>query len=130
MTLSGTEKITMNLGPVDLGSIDLLVREGFYSNRTDFLRTAVRAQLAAHADVVRDTVRRRTLVLGLQRFTRDDLEAARRAGERLDIRVLGLAEIAGDVPPELADEAVASVTVLGAFHASPAVRRVLSDRTT
>lgn len=126
--MSGTEKITINVGPVDLGQIDLLVREGFYSNRTDFIRTAIRTQLATHADAVRDTVARRMMVLGLQHFTRADLEAVRAAGDRLEIRVLGLATIADDVSPELAAETIESVSVLGAFRASAAVRRALADR--
>jgi Arc/MetJ-type ribon-helix-helix transcriptional regulator len=126
--VSETEKITINMGPVDLGQIDLLVREGFYSNRTDFIRTAIRSQLTTHADVVRATVARRTMVLGLQHFTRSDLEAVRAAGERLDIRVLGLATIDDDVSADLASQTIASVVVLGAFRASPAVRRALADR--
>jgi len=126
--VSETEKITINLGPVDLGRIDLLVREGFYSNRSDLIRTAIRNQLAAHADDVRSTVARRTMVLGLQHFTRADLEAVRAAGERLTINVLGLATIADDVSPELAAETIESVSVLGAFRASSAVRRALADR--
>ena len=123
-----SEKITINLGVVDLGQIDLLAREGFYSNRTDFIRTAIRNQLAAHADVVKQTVARRTLVLGLQHYTRSDLEAARDAGQKLDIRVLGLASIASDVSPELAREAIGSLVVLGALQASPAVKAALADR--
>ena len=126
--MSETEKITINLGPVDLGQIDLLVREGFYSNRTDFIRTAIRNQLATHADTVRQTVARQTLVLGVQHFTRRDLEVVRDAGERLRIEVLGLASIADDVSPELALETIESVIVLGAFRASPAVKRALADR--
>ncbi|KPD19209.1 CopG family transcriptional regulator [Burkholderia sp. ST111] len=117
-----TEKITINLGPIDLGQIDLLVEEGFYSNRTDLIRTAIRNQLAVHAQVVTETVTRRALVLGLQHFSKQDLEAAQAANERLDIHVLGLASIAADVPPELAAATIASVVVLGAFHASPAVK--------
>jgi Arc/MetJ-type ribon-helix-helix transcriptional regulator len=123
-----TEKITINLGPVDLGQIDLLVEEGFYSNRTDLIRTAIRNQLATHAQVVSDTVIRRALVLGLQYFSRQDLEVIHAAGERLDIQVLGLASIALDVSPELAVSTIASVQVLGAFHASPAVKAALIDR--
>ena len=126
--MSETEKITINLGPVDLGQIDLLVREGFYSNRTDFIRTAIRNQLATHAEAVRQTVARQTLVLGVQHFSRRDLEAVRDAGERLRIEVLGLASIADDVSPELAVETIESVVVLGAFRASPAVKRALADR--
>ncbi len=126
--MSETEKITINVGPVDLGQIDLLVREGFYSNRTDFIRTAIRTQLATHADAVRSTVARRMMVLGLQHFTRDDLEAVRAAGDRLEIRVLGLATIADDVSPELAADTIGAVSVLGAFRASAAVRRALADR--
>jgi Arc/MetJ-type ribon-helix-helix transcriptional regulator len=126
--MSETEKITINLGPVDLGQIDLLVREGFYSNRTDFIRTAIRNQLTTHAEAVRQTVARQTLVLGVQHFTRRDLEAVRDAGERLRIEVLGLASIADDVSPELAVETIESVVVLGAFKASPAVKRALADR--
>jgi Arc/MetJ-type ribon-helix-helix transcriptional regulator len=126
--MSETEKITINLGLVDLGQIDLLVEEAFYANRTDFIRTAIRNQLASHSDAVRDTVARRTLVLGLQHFTRADLEAVRASGERLEIKVLGLATIADDVSPDLADETIAAVHVLGAFRASSAVRRALADR--
>ncbi|MFL6057691.1 MAG: CopG family transcriptional regulator [Rubrobacteraceae bacterium] len=126
--MSETEKITINPGPVDLGQIDLLVREGFYSNRTDFIRTAIRNQLATHAEAVRQTVARQTLVLGVQHFSRRDLEAVRDAGERLRIEVLGLASIADDVSPELALETIESVIVLGAFRASPAVKRALADR--
>jgi Arc/MetJ-type ribon-helix-helix transcriptional regulator len=126
--VSETEKITINLGLVDLGKIDLLVRESFYSNRTDFIRTAIRNQLATHDDAVRDTVARKTMVLGLQHFTRADLEAVRAAGERLEINVLGLATIADDVSAELAAETIASVVVLGAFRASKEVRRALADR--
>ena len=126
--MSETEKITINLGPVDLGQIDLLVQEGFYSNRTDFIRTAIRNQLTTHAEAVRQTVARRTLVLGLENYTRRDLEAVRAAGERLEIRVLGLATIADDVGPELARETIDSIVVLGALRASPAVKAALKDR--
>ena len=123
-----TEKITINLGPIDLGQIDLLVEEGFYSNRTDLIRTAIRNQLAVHAQVVTETVTRRAMVLGMQHFSRAELEAAQAAHEQLDIHVLGLASIAADVPPELAAATIASVVVLGAFHASPAVKAALAGR--
>lgn len=124
-----TEKMTVNLGVVDLGQVDLLVQEGFYSNRSDLIRTAVRNLLAVHADTLRQTVARRTLTLGLQHLTRADLERAVAAGERLRIQVVGLARIADDVSPELAQAAIESVSVLGAFHASPAVRQALASRT-
>ena len=123
-----TEKITVNLGPVDLGHIDLLVREGFYANRTDFIRTAIRNQLDRHAEAVRQSVARKTLDLGLRHYSRADLEAARDRGEALRINVLGLASIASDVTAELARAAIISVTVLGALHASPEVRAALADR--
>ncbi len=122
------EKITINLGVVDLGHIDLLVAEGFYGNRTDFIRTAIRNQIATHAEVVRQTVARRTLTLGLQHFTKADLEAARDAGQKLDIKVLGLAVIASDISPELARATIASLVVLGALQASPAVKAALAER--
>jgi Arc/MetJ-type ribon-helix-helix transcriptional regulator len=123
-----TEKITINLGFVDLGQIDLLVQEGFYTNRTDFIRAAIRAQLEARNAAVDQTVARRTLVLGTHHYARCELEELRDAGERVDIRVLGLATIAGDVPPELALATIASVEVLGAFRASAAVKAALASR--
>lgn len=123
-----SEKVTINLGFVDLGHIDLLVSEGFYANRTDFIRTAIRNQLAVQADVVRQVVERKMLVLGLQRFGRADLEAAQAAGEMLAIRVLGLASIDDDVPPALAKDTISSVTVLGAFQASAAIKAALAGR--
>lgn len=120
------EKITINLGYVDLGQIDLLVQEGFYANRTDLIRTAIRNQLVAHAEVVKQVVARKTLVLGIQHFSADDLRAVQASGQVLQIRVLGLATIALDVTPELALAAIDSVVVLGALHASPAVKAALA----
>ena len=124
-----TEKITINLGYVDLGHVDLMVQEGFYSNRTDFIRTAIRNQLERHADVVKQSTARKSLDLGLRNYSREDLEAVQRAGEMLHINVLGLASISQDVTPELARATIASVSVLGALHASPAVKAALADRT-
>ena len=123
-----TEKITINLGFVDLGHIDLMVQEGFYSNRTDFIRTAIRNQLERHADVVKQTVVRKTLELGLHTYSRADLEAIRASRETLQLNVLGLVTIAADVPAELARATISSVSVLGALHASPEVKAALADR--
>jgi Arc/MetJ-type ribon-helix-helix transcriptional regulator len=123
-----SEKLTINLGFVDLGHIDLLVRDGFYSNRSDFIRTAIRNQLGRHADAARQAVSRMTLELGLRTFTRQDLEAVQAAGERLRIRVLGLAVIDDDVTPDLARATIESITVLGALHAPADVKTVLADR--
>ena len=123
-----TEKITINLGAIDLGQIDLLVQEGFYSNRTDLIRTAIRNQLATHGEALRQTVARRTLVLGLQHFSKRDLEAVRKAGTRLRIQVLGLVRIADDVTPALAAQTIQSISVLGALHASAAVKAALTGR--
>jgi len=124
-----SEKITINLGFDDLGQIDLLVREGFYSNRTDFIRAAIRRQLASHDDEVKKSVVRQTLELGIRHYTRQYLEAVRARGEQLQIRVLGLASIADDVPPSLARQTIESITVLGTLHASPKVKAALAERT-
>ncbi len=123
-----TEKITINVGFVDLGHIDLLVHEGFYSNRTDFIRTAIRNQLATHGDAVKQSIMRHTLELGLRHYTREDLEAVKAAGRKLRIQVVGLATIAEEVTPELALETIESITVLGALHASKAVKAALAHR--
>ena len=123
-----SEKITINLGYVDLGGIDLLVQEGFYSNRTDFIRTAIRNQLGSHGEALKQTVARRSMVLGLQRYTRADLERLRAAGEQVHVQVLGLASIDDDVPAKLAAQTIASISVLGALRASPAVKAALADR--
>ena len=123
------EKITINIGCVDLGQIDLLVQEGFYNNRTDLIRTAIRNQVASHQDVVRQAVSRQTLALGIQHYTAADLEAVQAAGQMLRIKVLGLASIADDVTPALALATIESITVLGALHASPAVKAALRSRT-
>jgi Arc/MetJ-type ribon-helix-helix transcriptional regulator len=124
-----TEKITINVGLVDLGEIDLLVGEGFFANRTDFIRTAIRRQLQTRADAVERTVARRDLVLGTEHLTRSDLEALRDAGKTIELRVLGLATIADDVTPELAAATIASVEVLGSFRAPRAVKAALASRT-
>lgn len=122
------EKLTLNVGCVDLGQIDLLVQEGFYANRTDLIRTAIRNQIATHADVVRQVVTRKSIVLGIQQFTAADLEQVRASGQQLQIRVLGLAVIAPDVTPELALATIESLVVLGALQASPAVKAALVGR--
>jgi Arc/MetJ-type ribon-helix-helix transcriptional regulator len=127
--VSDSEKITINLGYVDLGHIDLLVAEKFYSNRTDFIRTAIRNQLERHVEATKQSVSRKSLDLGLRHFTRQDLEQVRAQGQMLQIHVLGLASIADDVSPELARAAIASIEVLGALHASAAVKAALHDRT-
>ena len=123
-----SEKITINVGFVDLGHIDLLVEEGVYSNRTDFIRTAIRNQVDRHADIVKQTVARRSPVLGLQRYTRKDLERVKANGEQLHVQVLGLATIDADVPAQLARQTIASIVVLGVLRASPEVKRALADR--
>jgi Arc/MetJ-type ribon-helix-helix transcriptional regulator len=124
-----SEKITINVGLVDLGQIDLLVQEGFYANRTDFIRTAIRRQLESRATAVADTVARRTLVLGTRHLSRSELEQLRDAGQRIELRVLGLATVADDVGPELALATIAAVEVLGAFRAPRAVKAALAPRT-
>jgi Arc/MetJ-type ribon-helix-helix transcriptional regulator len=123
------EKITVNVGHVDLGQIDLLVQDGFYAHRADFIRAAIRHQLERHADAVRQATSRKALVLGIHHFTAADLRAAVTAGQRLEVRVLGLATFAPDVTPELARDAIASIVVLGALHASAEVKAALADRT-
>jgi Arc/MetJ-type ribon-helix-helix transcriptional regulator len=127
--LERSEKITINLGPVDLGQIDLLVQEGFYANRTDFIPTAIRNQLATRAAAVEQTVARKTLTLGTLTLTRHELEEPQPAGRTVEVRVLGLATIASDVSPELALARISVVEVLGAFRANPAVKAALAPRT-
>jgi len=126
--MSDSEKITINLGYVDLGHIDLLVQDGFYGNRSDFIRTAIRNQLDRHGPVLEKSIDRQGLDLGLRQWRAADLEAVRAAGRMVDINVLGLASIANDVTPELARATIRSVTVLGALSASPAVKAALADR--
>jgi Arc/MetJ-type ribon-helix-helix transcriptional regulator len=128
LKIAESEKITINLGPIDLGQIDLLVQEGFYSNRTDLIRTAIRNQLNQHADVVKQTVARKSLVLGMQHYSRADLEAIQAAGQRLQIQVLGLASIASDVSVELALATIESIFVLGSLHASAVLKTALAQR--
>ncbi|OGB29951.1 MAG: CopG family transcriptional regulator [Burkholderiales bacterium RIFCSPLOWO2_12_FULL_61_40] len=126
--VADSEKITINLGFVDLGHIDLLVAEGFYSNRTDFIRTAIRNQLGTHSDAVKQVVARKMLVMGLQHLSADDLRAVQAANQTLQIRALGLVTIAHDVSPELALATIASLEILGALQASPAVKAALASR--
>lgn len=127
--LQDSEKITINLGFVDLGRVDLLVREGFYSNRTDFIRTAIRNQLGTHSqDMTRSAVRH-SLEVGLHDFTREQLEKVRASGEMLHVRVLGLARFGSDISADLVRDTIASLTVLGSVQASAEIRAVLADRT-
>lgn len=126
--LPDSDKVTVNVGLVDLAQLDLLVEEGFYSNRTDFVRTAIRNQLHLHADAIRQTVTRKRYVMGMHRYSRNELEQLVASGQQLEVHVLGLAVIEDDVPAELARQAIASLQVLGAFVATPAVRAALADR--
>jgi Arc/MetJ-type ribon-helix-helix transcriptional regulator len=126
--MADTEKITINMGAVDLGQIDLLVSEGFYSNRTDFIRTAIRNQIAVHADVVKETVKRKIMVLGALALDRKELEARRAKGQLTDIKVVGMMTIAPDITPELALATINSLQVFGVLHASDEVREALTDR--
>jgi Arc/MetJ-type ribon-helix-helix transcriptional regulator len=123
-----TEKVTVNLGFVDLGQVDLLVKEGFYANRTDFIRSAIRQTLGQHSDAVRQVVARHTYTLGLKSYSRAELEAQRQTGRKLHIRGLGLTSIAADVSPELARDTIESLVVLGALHATAEVKAALADR--
>jgi Arc/MetJ-type ribon-helix-helix transcriptional regulator len=127
--LPDSDKVTVNVGLVDLAQLDLLVEEGFYSNRTDFVRTAIRNQLQVHAEAIRQTVTRKRYVMGMHRYSQRELTQVVATGQQLDIHVLGLAVIEDDVSAELARQAIASLQVLGAFIASPAVREALADRT-
>lgn len=123
-----SEKITINLGYVDLGHIDLLVQESFYANRSDFIRTAIRNQLERHAEAVGKSIVRHRLELGLRRYGRRELEAVRASGESLAIQVLGLAVIDADVTVDLALATISSIHVLGALQAAPEIKAALADR--
>ncbi|NYS26692.1 CopG family transcriptional regulator [Rhodobacteraceae bacterium 2376] len=125
-----SEKITINLGFVDLGQIELLVQEGFYSNRSDFIRTAIRNQIERHAETVRQIVVRKSVDLGLRHITRDELATAQAAGQMLEIRALGLVVIAPDITPELARATISGLSILGTLQAPDAVKAALADRIT
>lgn len=125
-----SEKITINLGFVDLGQIELLVQEGFYSNRSDFIRTAVRNQIGRHAEAVREIVIRKSVDLGLRHITRAELEAAQAAGQMLAIRALGLVVIAPDISVDLARATISALSVLGTLQAPDTLKAALADRIT
>jgi Arc/MetJ-type ribon-helix-helix transcriptional regulator len=127
--MTDTEKITINMSVVDLGQVDLLVEQGFYSNRSDLIRTAIRNQLDRHADVLKETVVRKQIVVGVLGCTRSDLEEKKAAGEKLAINVVGMVHIGKDVTPELARDVIQSLQVYGVLRASPAVKDALADRT-
>jgi Arc/MetJ-type ribon-helix-helix transcriptional regulator len=126
--VSNSEKITINLGAVDLGKIDLLVQEGHYSNRTDFIRTAIRTQTERHTLEVQQSVSRHHYGLGLFEYTRADLEQYKAKGERMNFSVVGMLKLAADIPPDLAAEVIESVRVRGVFQAGEAVKAILAGR--
>ncbi|HKD97162.1 MAG TPA: hypothetical protein VKB69_06100 [Micromonosporaceae bacterium] len=123
-----SEKITINMSVVDLGKVDLMVDEGFYSNRTDFIRTAIRNQLDRHDDDVRQSASRRASAVGVVRYNRKELKDVRAAGQRLRIAVVGMLILADDVSPELALETIESIQVSGVFRAGQAVKDALGER--
>jgi len=126
--MTDTEKITINMSPVDLGRIDLLVQEGFYSSRTDFIRTAIRNQLDKQAETVDQVANRREMVIGTLMYNRKDLETLKAKKTRVKIKVIGLFILTQDVSPELALATIDSVTVHGGFKAPEDVKVALADR--
>jgi Arc/MetJ-type ribon-helix-helix transcriptional regulator len=126
--LAESEKLTININVVDLGQMDLLVEEGFYANRTDFLRSAIRRQIDLHSKALQDSITRQSFILGVRSFDRAGLEGRRRAGERLAINVIGMVVFSPDIPPELARDSIASIKVLGVLRMSEALREALADR--
>lgn len=127
--MADTEKITINMSAVDLGKIDLMVQEGSYSNRTDFIRTAIRSQLEKHTFEIQQTITRNSYVIGVLTYDQDDLEQKKAKGEKVNIRVLGLLHLASDISPNLAREVIESIQVRGIFQASDKVKTALIDRT-
>lgn len=123
-----SEKITINMSPVDLGKIDLLVQEGLYGNRTDFIRTAIRAQIEKHQLEVQQSVARHSYIIGVLIYDRKEFEAMKARGEKINLTVVGMVALAEDIPPELAAEVVESLQVRGVFNASQAVKIALADR--
>lgn len=123
-----TEKITINLGPVDLGRIDVLVEQGLYSNRTDLIRTAIRNQLDRHEPVIQAHAVKWSFVLGVESVTRSTLEEFRRQGKMISLRVIGMLKLADDIDPELALETIEAIRIRGSFQATPVLREALADR--
>ncbi len=123
-----TEKITINLGVVDLGQIDLLVEHGLYSNRTDLIRTAIRNQITRHATVLDQAVTRRAMAIGVIGYSRSNLQKYQEKGERLDIKIIGMLHLSDNITPELALATINSITVRGVFNASKEVKEALADR--
>ncbi len=126
--MADTEKITVNIGLVDLGRIDLLVQEGFYSSRADFIRTAIRNQLDRQKSAVDSITDRKSMVIGTLSFTKSDLEKKLKENEMVNVKVIGLLILADDITPELALDTIASVTVRGVFKAPENVKEALKDR--
>jgi Arc/MetJ-type ribon-helix-helix transcriptional regulator len=126
--MSDTEKITINMSVVDLGQVDLLVKEGFYSSRTDFIRTAIRNLLTTHSEKVRELVTKKAMVVGVVSFNKKDLEEIRSKGVKLEIKALGMCFLAEDISPDLALSTISSLEVMGVLKASDAVKEALGKR--
>jgi Arc/MetJ-type ribon-helix-helix transcriptional regulator len=126
--MADSEKITINLSAVDLGRIDLLAEEGFYSNRADFIRAAIRKELDSHRDVVEKSVARRSSTLGMVVYTRSFLEACLKKKQKLDVVVVGAVHFAGDVTPDLAKRTIQTLEIHGVLRASQEIKDALADR--
>jgi Arc/MetJ-type ribon-helix-helix transcriptional regulator len=126
--MSETEKITINLGPVDLGRIDILVEQGLYSNRTDAIRSAIRNLLDRHEPVIQEISVRRSFAMGVLVFNQKDLERWKAEGKRVSLHVIGHLTLARDIDPELARETIDSISVRGVFRASDQLKQALADR--
>ena len=122
--MAETEKITINIDVVDLGKIDLLVEQGFYSNRTDLIKSSIRNEVNKHEEVVSKIVVSKSYNVGVTKFSKEELEEVARSNKILDVKVLGLLIIADDVPVDLAKKTIKYLNVFGVFKAPAEIKAI------
>jgi Arc/MetJ-type ribon-helix-helix transcriptional regulator len=124
-----TEKITININTIDLGHIDLLVNEGYYATRTEFIKTAVKKQLDRHEEDTKKLIEQKAkhgdyeLSIGVGGFTKSELERIIQKKEaKIKMIFIGLFITPKDVTLELLEQAVESIKVYGVCRCSQEIK--------
>lgn len=126
MNINSTEKITINVNTSDLGKIDLLIHEGYYSNRTDFIKSAIKSQVNKHDDeinMILSSKKKKDWFVGVYVLTEDELQALKRYGRKKAIRGMGLLIVDKDVSLDLMKTSISAIETYGVCRCSSEIKR-------
>lgn len=125
-----SEKVSVNINEEALSKIDLLVEDGFYSNRSDFINRAVDTLLDRENRTVdklleihsKEKINSRQWFVGVQTMGSQYLEKVKEQGVRLRIKGCGVLYFEKDAAQELVFETVEYISPRIRVIAEEAVR--------